>query len=283
MHITINIRTLLMKKNILFFCFISFLSTSLVAQTKRPMVAEINGDPIYRDIFEQEWKQQSLFVGNEKLSQKKVLYTLIDRQIGIQKALKTQLDKNEVVLRKMQDVLFHAQVSKDLEDKFKTIKVTDADVKDYYTNFPEYRTAHILFRIPAESSETDRNLALTQAVKVYSQLQKDPSLFSALANEYSQTDAAKNGGDVGFQLADRYAPEYFKEIHGKKIGYVSSPIRTQFGYHIVKLIAKKEFNEIDKQVYQDIVYKIKRNRLLGQYFSSARKSATIVILDNSLK
>jgi len=283
MHITINIRMLLMKKNFLFFCFISFLSTSLLAETKRPIVAEINGDPIYKDTFEQEWKQQSLFVGNEKLSQKKVLYTLIDRQIGIQKALKSQLDKNEVVLRKMQDVLFHAQVSKDLEDKFKTIKVTDTDVKEYYTNFPEYRTAHILFRIPAESSESDRNSALTQAIKVYTQLQKDPSLFSALANEYSQTDAAKNGGDVGFQLADRYAPEYFKEIHGKKVGFISSPIRTQFGYHIVKLIAKKEFNEIDKQIYQDIVYKIKRNKLLDQYFSSARKSATIVILDNSLK
>ncbi len=274
---------LLMKKNFLIFCFISFLSTSLLADNKRPVVAEINGEPIFRDIFEQEWKQQSLFVGNEKLSQKKVLNTLIDRQIGIQKALKNQLDKNEVVLRKMQDVLFHAQVSKDLEDKFKTIKVTDADVKDYYTNFPEYRTAHILFRIPAESSETDRNMALTQAIKVYNQLQKDPSLFSALANEYSQTDAAKNGGDVGFQLADSYTPEYFKEIHGKKIGYVSSPIRTQFGYHIVKLIAKKEFNEINKQLYQDIVYKIKRNKLLEQYFSSARKSATIVILDSSLK
>ncbi|OFZ26224.1 MAG: hypothetical protein A2381_08925 [Bdellovibrionales bacterium RIFOXYB1_FULL_37_110] len=272
-----------MKKNFLIFCFISFLSTSLLADNKRPVVAEINGEPIFRDIFEQEWKQQSLFVGNEKLSQKKVLNTLIDRQIGIQKALKNQLDKNEVVLRKMQDVLFHAQVSKDLEDKFKTIKVTDADVKDYYTNFPEYRTAHILFRIPAESSETDRNMALTQAIKVYNQLQKDPSLFSALANEYSQTDAAKNGGDVGFQLADSYTPEYFKEIHGKKIGYVSSPIRTQFGYHIVKLIAKKEFNEINKQLYQDIVYKIKRNKLLEQYFSSARKSATIVILDSSLK
>ena len=46
---------------------------------------------------------------------------------------------------------------------------------------------------------------------------------------------------------------------------------------------QKEFNEINKQLYQDIVYKIKRNKLLEQYFSSARKSATIVILDSSLK
>ena len=54
---------------------------------------------------------------------------------------------------KMEDVLYHAQLSKDLENSFTKISVSDEDVERYYKQNPEYRSAHILLREGNPSTE----------------------------------------------------------------------------------------------------------------------------------
>ena len=44
----------------------------------------------------------------------------------------------------MEDILYHAQISKDLEKQLGQIQVSEEEVKKYYSDNPEYRTAHIL-------------------------------------------------------------------------------------------------------------------------------------------
>ena len=150
----------------------------------------------------------------------------------------------------MEDVLYHAQISKDLEPRLKEINVTDDDVKNYYKDHPEYRTAHILFRIRPQPEKDEFRPALTQAMKVYRELEKNPKKFAELANRFSQSATAPNGGDIGFQPAVRLAPEYFQSIRGRAIDTIIPPVRTQFGYHIIKVLAVKDYEEINKTLYK---------------------------------
>lgn len=253
------------------------------SNTPDATVAVVNGTKILKSEFDKAYKENLLFVSDKVVSKEKVLNDLINRELGLQKAKKTKLDNDPIVKEKMEDVLYHAQISKDLEKELEKIVVTDEDVKKYYEQFPEYRTAHILFRMRAEPSKPETEEAQKQAFKVYEALKSAPDKFSELANKYSQTTTADTGGDIGFQPKISLAPEYFSAINGKEVGTITPPVRTQFGYHIIKILAKKDFKSIHPPFYKKIIYDSKRDELIATYFNKLRQSAKVEINKNLLK
>lgn len=242
-----------------------------------PVVATVNGVQIKKSIFDDSYRQNMMFVSDKVVTKEKVIEDLINRELGILRAKQGKLHEEEIVKRKMEDVLYHAQISKDLEPKLAKIVVTDKDVEDYYKKFPEYRSAHILFRTQAIAEKEEIQAAQDMAMQVYADLRKFPDKFNELANKYSQSTTAQNGGDIGFQPAVRLAPEYFEAINGKENNYLTPPVRSQFGYHIIKVLAKKEFASINTALYKKIVYDIKRDKILEDYFAELRKGANINI------
>jgi parvulin-like peptidyl-prolyl isomerase len=250
---------------------------------KDPVVAEVNGKKILKSDLDKAYLLNKYVVSNSPVTMKKVLTDLLNKEIGIKKAKKGKLDKDPVVKGKMEEVLFHAQVSKDLEPKFKRITVTDKDVKSFYSEYPEYRTAHVLLRVRVAPDENEVTEAQKKIFDIYKQVKDNPKKFSELANKYSQSPNAETGGDIGYKPAFFLAPEYFKAIKGKKVGYVSSPVRTQYGYHVIKVLGVKKFEEISKPAYQKFVYDRKRDKIIADYFAALRKKANIKILDPKLK
>jgi parvulin-like peptidyl-prolyl isomerase len=200
---------------------------------------------------------------------------MINRELGIQKAKKTGLDKDSAVVAKQEDILFHAQISKDLENEFKKIVVSDDDVKKYYEDNKEYRSAHILYRLRAEPTPDEVKASYDQSMAIYAQLQKSPEDFAKMANKYSQTSAAPVGGDLGFQPPTRLAPEYFEAIKSQKVGFITKPVRSQMGYHIIKVLGVKSYDQIDKNLYKKIIYDKKRDALIENYFKNLAKGAVI--------
>lgn len=247
------------------------------------VVATVNGKKITEDQLNKSYNENLLYVGQDKVTKKKVLKDLINREIGIQRALKNKINKDPVVRSKMNDIMYHAQISKDLEPMLKKIKVTDADVKKYYKENPEYRTAHILLRLRAKSTKKENAAVLKIIMGIYDKLKVAPEKFSELANKYSQTSAAPTGGDIGFQPAILLAPEYFAAIKGQKNGFITAPFKTQLGFHIVKVLSVKDFSKISMPLYKKTVYDLKRNKIMDKYFSDLRKKAKISIKDSSLK
>ncbi len=249
-----------------------------------PVVATVNGEKILKSSLDQAYQQNLLFLSNKKVTKEKVLDDLIARQLGVQKAKSNKLDKDPIVASKLDDILYHAQISKDLEDKLKKIpEVTDGDVKDYYGSNKEYRTAHILYRLRAQPTPEEVQKAYEQSLQLYNELTKSPDKFAELANKFSQTTTAPTGGDIGFQPSTRLAPEYFEAINGKNIGFITKPVRTQFGFHLIKVLAVKEYDKITKDMYKKIIYDIRRDKILEEYFASLRKSANVNINKDLLK
>ena len=241
-------------------------------------MAKGNGIKITKAELERTYHQNLLLVTGKPVTREGALDELINRAIGIREAKKIKLHDNPVVKYKMEDVLFHAKVSKDLENKLSKIKVSEKDVKAYYRNHPEYKTSHILFRTKVVPSPGEEAGAAQVAQEVYQTLLKQPKKFAKLAEKYSQSSTGVKGGEMGFQPAARMAPEYFEAIKGKKKGYISPPVKSQFGFHIIKVLdSPKSYKKIELPLYKKIVYDRKRDKIIENYFSSLRKKEKIAI------
>ncbi len=272
-----------MKKSWLLSLYIVTFLSPIAFAAKDPIVAEANGIKIKRSELEKTYHQNLLFVSDKVVTREKVLNDLINRALGIREAKKEGLQNDPIVKSKMEEVLYHAKISKDLEPQFKKITVTNKDIKSHYKDYPEYRTAHILFRVRAAPTPEEIAGAQKTAIEVYRTVRKQPEKFAEFANKYSQSSTAPHGGDMGFQPAIRMAPEYFRAIKGKPKGYISPPVRTQFGYHIIKVLAAKDYKSINTPLYKKIVYDKKRDKILENYFASRRKKAKVNVNKKHLK
>jgi parvulin-like peptidyl-prolyl isomerase len=262
----------------------AFCLSSFAAKIKDVVVAEVNGISIYKSTL-LKYHEQNLKVvrGNKKITINSSLNDLVDRIIGIQSGKENKIDQQPNIIKKMNDIVYHAQISKDISPLLKKIKVTDGEIKKYYKNNPEYRTSQILLRLRALPSQDDVASTLEKALGIYQELQKKPSLFGQFAQKYGQTSTAANGGDIGYQPRVRLSPEYFSAINGKKNEYVAKPFRTQFGIHIVKVTGSKEFKQIDMNLYKKIIYDVQRDKILSKYFQGKRKSAKLKIFKKNLE
>ena len=88
---------------------------------------------------------------------------------------------------------------------------------------------------------------------------------------------------MGFQPASQLAPEYLKAIKGKSAGYISPPVRTQFGYHIIKILALKSYDNINKSLYSKLVFDSMRDIVIQKYFEKMRNNASIEIKTKKLQ
>jgi peptidyl-prolyl cis-trans isomerase C len=272
-------------KNFQLFLAFSLLITAVnsFAETVDPVVATVNGVEIKKSQFTQAYEQNVLYVSDKIVTKEKVLDDIINREIGIKKAKEAKLDQDPIVKAKMEDVLYHAQISKDLEKKLLAITVSDKDAQDYYAKNKEYRTAHILFRVRAIPQKEEAEEALKKAMEVYKEVKSKPQMWPELANKYSQSSTGAAAGDLGYLPAIKFAPEYYKNINGKLAGFISTPVRTQFGYHIIKVLGIKEWKEADPAIYKKIVYDVKRDQILEEYFHTGRIAAQIKINKELLK
>ncbi len=125
------------------------------------------------------------------------------------------------------------------------IKVSDNEIKDYYeknkdkyTQEEQVRAKHILIS-PARKNISDDE-AKKLAEKIYNQLKKGAD-FDKLAKKYSDDPGTKDkGGDLGFFPKGRMVKPFEDAAFSLKVGQISKPVKTRFGYHIIKVTGRKK-------------------------------------------
>jgi len=121
---------------------------------------------------------------------------------------------------------------------FDQVSVKDEDLQAAYqketANLSEQRrAAHILIEVNDKVTEAQ---AKAKIEEVQARLAKGES-FEALAKEFSQDPgSANNGGDLGFAGPGVYDPAFEKALYSLAKDQVSEPVRTDFGFHLIKLL-----------------------------------------------
>ena len=119
-------------------------------------------------------------------------------------------------------------------------RVTEQLIEDVYERMKqEVRASHILIEVPEDASPSD-TLKAYQLADSLRTLALNGTSFSMLAEQYSSDpSAASNGGDLGYFSALQMVYPFEKVAYSTEIGNISQPVRTRFGYHIIKVQDKR--------------------------------------------
>ncbi len=139
--------------------------------------------------------------------------------------------------------------------------VTPAEIQQSYSqNIAQYQSAetvhasHILLKTEGK----DDAAVLKQAADVLKQAKAPGADFAALAKKYSEDEGSKDkGGDLGFFAHGRMVPDFENVAFAMEPGQISDLVKTQFGYHIIKMIEKKAavtrpLDEVRAQIQEQI-------------------------------
>lgn len=208
-------------------------------EQKSGYVAKVGSTTITQEDVSREMKAlpeqiQKIFEGPE--GTERFVNELVKKEILYQEAKKKGLDKSPDYQKKVEDfkklTLISQLLEKEIEEK---VKVSDKDVKDYYeahkkdfTANNQVRASHILVKTEEE------------AKGIAEQLKKGADFAKIARAKSIDAGSAKNGGDLGFFSRGQMVPEFENAAFSLKAGEISPPVRTQYGYHIIKVTERKE-------------------------------------------
>lgn len=182
--------------------------------------------------------------------QKAVREELINREVLVQAAQKRGLDKNAEVAAQMEMARQAVLVRALFENEVKANPITDLDLQKQYEDFKksmgenEYKVRHILV-----DKEED-------AKAIIAELGKGGD-FAKLAKDKSKDPGSKdNGGDLDWGPSARYVKPFADAVMKLKKGELTtSPVKTDFGYHVIRLddvrpLKVPAFDELKEQFRQ---------------------------------
>jgi peptidyl-prolyl cis-trans isomerase C len=176
-------------------------------------------------------------------------------------------------------------VKKEILDK---VNVSAGDVqtfydknKDKYVEEEQVRARHILIKVPPEVSPTDEAKLKGKADDALKRAKQGED-FAALATELSDDGSKENGGDLGFFPRGRMVPAFEEVAFTLQPGQMSEVVRSQFGYHIIKVEDRKTgralaFDEAKSQVKDDLTQQQTYERY-QQYMAGLRSKAKVEVL-----
>ena len=283
------------------------------------VIATVNGEAIdqiqFRNTLIQyvtnlEAQYGSLPSGQIELVSAQLLKQLIDEKILLHaaKEAKIKVDKKEVDEEKDE---FAKQVGGDeqFEQLLKYNDVTRADFaarikeqlmmqklleqvagsgtvtpEEVTQAYEEVHAQHILVRTTGDTEQETQAKAKIDEIKA--KLDQGAE-FAAVAKEFSEDPGSKdNGGDLGFISRGQTVPEFEKAAFTLQAGEVSDPVKSQFGYHLIKVVDRKEavgeeFEKVKPEIEEQLK-QAKQNQLVAQWFQEQKDAAKIEIHDVKL-
>ena len=213
--------------------------------TKSSFVAEIGKDPAKKEIvtldeFNEVYAKNN---GGKESAQAastddkaKFLDLYVNFKLKVKEAYERGYDKDPEIQAELQDYRRNLSVSY-LMNK----EINEPQIKKMYDRrLEEIRASHILIRVPATVSPEDTDKAFATASKILDSLKMGKS-FEELAVRNSQDpSAATNKGDLYYFSSNQMVPEFEDAVYSLKAGEVApAPVRSQFGYHIIKVTDRK--------------------------------------------
>ena len=238
---------------------------------------DITKDEFYEQMKTQAGKQvlnnmvmEKVLIKNYKVEDKEVdkKYDEMKKQYGDQfdTLLKQQGIKEETLKTGVR-----AQLA---QEKAIEKTITDKELKDNYK--PEIKASHILVKDEATAKKVKEELGQGKS-------------FEELAKQYSEdTGSKEKGGDLGFFGAGKMVKEFEDAAYKLKKDEVSEPVKSQFGYHIIKVTDIKEpeksFEQSKADIKKELVAKKAQDgEFMNDLMMKEIKKADVKVDDKDLK
>ncbi|WP_264740134.1 peptidylprolyl isomerase [Cytobacillus firmus] len=199
---------------------------------------------ITEKVINQEAKKENVKVTQEEIDEEKAVYA---ESYGGEDALKQTLESSGLTMADFEeDIESYLATKKLLEPR---IEISEEDMKAYFdenkdsfAQEEQVSASHILVEDEKAAKEVIEKL-------------NDGGDFAELAAEYSTDESNKDaGGDLGFFGKGDMAAEFEEAAFALEPGKISEPVKTEYGYHVIKVAEKQEAKEA---VYEDVNEDIK--------------------------
>jgi peptidyl-prolyl cis-trans isomerase C len=246
------------------------------------VLAEVNGKAITAEDFNAEVENLPPVVRQMAQSpegKKELIDGMIFRELVLEQAKKDGIDKSKDVAARLESVkkmvIVEAFVRKKLEQD---VKISDEEMKQFYeTNKDKFktgeqlRTSHIL--VKSEQAAQD----------ILAQLKKGAN-FEELARKYSVDGSAAKGGDLGWFSKGTMVPDFEQAAWNLKEGEISGIVKTQYGFHIIKVTGKRpagirSYEEVKDQI-RAAMLPSKQQQVLQNLKEDLKKDAKISIKED---
>lgn len=214
-------------------------------------------------------KNAAYFQGEE--GRNKIIDELVMHELIYSDALENNLEKDEEFINVFNAMKKSMLQQYGLSKLMNSVTVTEDDIKEYYEKHKNLyktqemvRASHIL--VDSEEKANEILEDITDGLK-----------FEDAAAQYSSCPSKEAGGDLGQFGRGQMVPEFEEAAFSMKKGEISAPVKTQFGYHLIKLtdyIPERDSSledvkeEVRKKCIiekQDKLYNNKREELKKKY------------------
>ena len=174
------------------------------------------------------------------------------------------LNSSQVDVDQIKENVQHNQAVNKLLEKEAELNVTDAEAKEYYDkNRARYaikeqlRASHILLKVDPKAEKGKIEEVRKTAQQVYKEAKKTGADFAELAKKHSEGPTASRGGDLSYFGRGRMVKEFDEVAFKMKVGEISKPVKTQFGWHVINVTDRKEarerpFDEVKESIVKNL-------------------------------
>jgi len=230
---------------------------------------------ILKRLVEKELINQSIVKGGIKVEDKDIdaAFTEYKKRFQSEEQFQNYLKHGRVTVDSIKTRLKEkASLEKLIESKG-NLKVTDDEVKAFYEKNQRFyvekagvRARHVLVKVSEKATPAQEKAAKAKIAEVQKALKKGK--FEDVAKKMSEGPSAPKGGDLGFFGKGQMVKPFEEAAFKMKKGDVSGPVRTRFGFHIIKVEDKREERKKPLKEVKDQILKSLKNK---KFFQERRK------------
>lgn len=265
----------------------SFVTLALIAAGCAKMqknVAKVGREAITAEEFKNEMMTRyrtEEFASQRTLQERKdLLKPMIDRELKLQDAYRLGLDKDSTVVKAAEDTRKQAAIQELYKVEIMDKVIPPSAVKDIYDKMgEEIRARHILIKTPMDADSVKEQEAVEKVNSIY-QLLMNGADFDSLARQVSEDPtSAQNGGDLGYFGWGKMVDEFQNAAFALKVGEISQPVKSSYGYHIIKLedrrpsTTRKSFEEEKDGILMQLrqKYRDELNKAAEDYLNALKE------------
>lgn len=221
------------------------------------VLATVNGKEITQDVvmkFLNDLGPQTAMQFQSPEGIKKVVEELINQEVLYLDAKENNVEGEQAFKDQLEKIKEGFIKQYAVNKVLSNVQVSEDEVKEYFEKNKEN------FKNPESITSSHILVESEEKAKEIIQEIKDGTTFEEAAKKYSTCPSKAQGGNLGESTRGKMVPEFEDVAFNMEVGAVSEPVKTQFGYHIIKLNDKKEASN---STYEQVKDQIK-SQLLGQ-------------------